>query len=99
MPSTTMMNWHSVGVLAYAHFGGERSHMDQRKNGGQAYLCPMHRDVRQPNPGKCPRCGMDLLPEGTRFAMLRHMISRPLHLLIMVVVMLAVMAAAMMMMR
>ncbi len=42
---------------------------------------------------------MDLQPEGTRFAMLRHMISNPLHLLIMVVVMLAVMAAAMMVMR
>ena len=42
---------------------------------------------------------MDLLPEGTRFAMLRHMIGNPLHLLIMAVVMLAVMAAAMMVMR
>ena len=42
---------------------------------------------------------MDLLPEGARFAMLRHMISNPLHLLIMAVVMLAVMAAAMMVMR
>ena len=73
--------------------------MDQRKNGGQVYLCPMHPDVRQPNPGKCPRCGMDLLPEGTRFAMLRHMISNPLHVLIMAVVMLAIMAAAMMIMR
>ena len=42
---------------------------------------------------------MALVPEGTRFAMLRHMISNPLHLLIMAVVMLAVMAAAMMVMR
>ena len=42
---------------------------------------------------------MALVPEGTRFAMLRHMLSNPLHLLIMAVVMLAVMAAAMMVMR
>jgi hypothetical protein len=72
--------------------------MDQ-KSGGQVYICPMHPDVRQANAGKCPKCGMNLLPEGTRFAMLRHMINNPLHLVIMGVVMLALMAAAMMMMR
>ena len=42
---------------------------------------------------------MGLLPEGTRFALLRHMISNPLHLAIMAAAMLALMAAAMMMMR
>ncbi len=67
--------------------------------GGKVYLCPMHPDVRQPSPGKCSKCGMNLLPEGTRFGLLRHMISNPLHLLIMAAVMLAVMAAAMMLMR
>jgi len=41
---------------------------------------------------------MDLLPEGTRFALVRHMMSSPLHIVIMVVVMLAAMAAVMMMM-
>jgi len=39
------------------------------------------------------------LPEGTRFGLLRHMISRPLHLLVMAALMAAVMAALMMMMR
>jgi hypothetical protein len=58
----------------------------------------MHSEIRQPGPGQCPRCGMDLLPEGTRFAMLRHMISNPLHLVVMAAVMLAIMAAAMMLM-
>jgi hypothetical protein len=42
---------------------------------------------------------MDLLPEGTRFGLLRHMISSPLHLAAMAAVMLAIMAAAMMMLR
>jgi hypothetical protein len=42
---------------------------------------------------------MALLPEGTRFGLLRHMISSPLHLAVMAVVMVALMAAAMMMMR
>jgi Heavy metal binding domain len=63
------------------------------------YLCPMHPDVRETTAGKCPKCGMDLMPEGTRFALFRHMIGRPSHLVIMAALMVAAMAAAMMMMR
>ncbi len=63
------------------------------------YVCPMHPSVRQATPGKCPHCGMALLPEGTRFAMLRHMMSNPTHMVIMAALMVGVMAAAMMMMR
>ncbi len=33
-----------------------------------AYMCPMHPDVSQPGPGKCPRCGM-ALTAGTPFDM------------------------------
>jgi len=32
---------------------------------GQAYTCPMHPEVRQPAPGQCPICGMNLELEGT----------------------------------
>jgi hypothetical protein len=63
------------------------------------YICPMHRDVRQANPGKCPHCGMSLLPAGARFAMLRHMMNNPTHMIVMAALMVGVMAAAMMMMR
>jgi hypothetical protein len=42
---------------------------------------------------------MDLLPEGARFGLLRHMISSPMHLVVMAAVMVAAIAAAMMMMR
>jgi len=65
-------------------------------NPAKTYLCPMHRDVRQQGAGKCWKCGMNLLPEGTRFGMLRHIVSSPLHIA-MVVAMLLLMAAAMMM--
>ena len=64
-----------------------------------AYLCTMHSHIRRSSPGKCPKCGMDLVPEGTRFGLLRHMISSPLHLAVMAAIMVALMAAAMMMMR
>ena len=70
--------------------------MNQSQNVGKLYLCPMHPEVRQLNSGKCPKCGMDLLPEGTRFGMLRHMIKSPLMVIIMVTVMVAIMAAIMM---
>jgi hypothetical protein len=63
------------------------------------YFCPMHASVRQPEPGKCPHCGMALLPEGTRFAMLRHMAQKPWMVAAMVAVMLLLMAVAMMLMR
>jgi len=73
--------------------------MASSKGGETVYLCPMHSDVRQPNPGKCPRCGMDLVAEGTPFALVRHMLSNPSHILVMVGLMVAVMAAAMVLMR
>jgi Heavy metal binding domain len=65
--------------------------VSQGENAGSIYLCPMHSDVRQANPGKCPKCGMDLLPEGTRFAMLRHMSKSPMMIVVMAVIMLAIM--------
>jgi hypothetical protein len=67
-------------------------------SGGQVYICPMHKDVRQAGPGPCPKCGMALLPEGTRFAIVRHMLSSPMHRVVMGAVMLAIMAALMIMM-
>jgi len=67
------------------------------------FLCPMHAEVNQTNPGVCPKCGMDLVPEGARFGMLRHMMSMPRHmfrrpwmLAVMGVAMAAIMAALMM---
>jgi heavy metal-binding protein len=73
--------------------------MSDPQTGGQVYTCPMHSAVRQNGPGKCPTCGMALLPEGTRFAMLRHMTSSPMHLVVMGALMIALMVAAMMVMR
>jgi hypothetical protein len=73
--------------------------LDQRANMAQIYFCPMHADIRQPSPGKCTKCGMDLVPEGTRFALLRHMVSSPLHLAMMVALMAIAMAVAMMLMK
>jgi hypothetical protein len=63
----------------------------------------MHAEVHQSIPGVCPKCGMDLVPEGARFGMLRHMMSMPRHMLrrpwmlvVMGAAMVAIMAALMM---
>jgi hypothetical protein len=50
----------------------------------------MHPEVRQPSPGKRPKCGMDLRPEGMRFAMLRCMGKSPMIKVILVLIMAAI---------
>lgn len=37
-------------------------HIEQRN---MIYTCPMHPEVRKDRPGKCPKCGVDLVPAGT----------------------------------
>jgi len=37
------------------------------QSGGEVYYtCPMHPEVRKKEPGKCPGCGMDLIPASAR---------------------------------
>ena len=33
-----------------------------RNVGHPTYTCPMHPEVRSPAPGRCPKCGMTLVP-------------------------------------
>lgn len=70
--------------------------MSAAQTGEPVYICPMHKDVRQAGPGKCPHCGMALQPEGARFAFMRHMMSNPLPLIVMAGIMIVLMIAAMM---
>lgn len=45
------MGWLSSDVTTAAGPG---------ESGGTIYTCPMHPQIRQPNPGRCPICGMKL---------------------------------------
>ncbi len=43
--------------------GEARTPESQRVAGAQSYVCPMDPEVRQPEPGACPKCGMALEPD------------------------------------
>jgi hypothetical protein len=34
---------------------------DEKKDNATTYTCPMHPEVKSDTPGKCPKCGMDLV--------------------------------------
>ncbi|MFA0751820.1 MAG: hypothetical protein SLRJCFUN_002223, partial [Candidatus Fervidibacter sp.] len=43
------------------------------------YTCPMHPEVRSPKPGKCPKCGMDLVPTKRHAAPAKTEYTCPMH--------------------
>ena len=36
---------------------------DDSGPGSVVYVCPMHPEVTSSSPGRCPKCGMDLVPK------------------------------------
>lgn len=46
--------------------GGHAGHNGHNAAGGIIYICPMHPEIRQSTPGKCPKCGMTLEPESNK---------------------------------
>lgn len=36
------------------------------------FTCPMHPEVVEPGPGKCPQCGMDLVKNGVTMSSMKH---------------------------
>jgi hypothetical protein len=55
-----MMNQPSEQLGAHAPEGGR--HMSEHDDDATEYTCPMHPEVSSPSPGRCPKCGMDLVP-------------------------------------
>lgn len=41
----------------------EAQHDSHESAGATAYVCPMHPDVTDTKPSKCPKCGMTLEPK------------------------------------
>jgi Cu(I)/Ag(I) efflux system membrane fusion protein len=54
----------AIGVAQRAGWIGSASETssDSAVASTVEYTCPMHPQIRQPNPGRCPICGMELVP-------------------------------------
>lgn len=59
----------------------EPAHGDKQPEpaAGSDYICPMDPDVRQPEPGACPKCGMALEPETVTAPATRTDYVCPMH--------------------
>ncbi len=59
----------ALAALICGYFAGSRqSPPRQHAQGGPVasdWICSMHPQIRQPGPGDCPICGMDLIPESS----------------------------------
>src|SRR5436190_1062423 len=53
---------HDHGRHGQPSHGRAASHAATAVNSGGTYTCPMHPEVRSPQPGNCPKCGMALEP-------------------------------------
>lgn len=51
------------GTLARAPLIGGLFGGDAHEHASDMYVCPMHPEVRSETPGRCPKCGMDLVLE------------------------------------
>ena len=47
---------------AIAQSGNETKPVPATPAAAQKYTCPMHPEVISDKPGKCPKCGMNLVP-------------------------------------
>ena len=52
--------------IAHGGHGRHAGHDGHSSTGGIIYTCTMHPEIRQPTPGKCPKCGMTLKQESDK---------------------------------
>jgi multidrug efflux pump subunit AcrA (membrane-fusion protein) len=53
------------GAVAPAPAAPAKGAAETAKPAKVVYTCPMHPEVTSDKPGKCPKCGMDLVPKKT----------------------------------
>ena len=71
-------------IAAWALFSGSDSgertavvETTEAAEGPSQFTCSMHPQIRQPKPGKCPICGMDLIPVATTSGGMRTLVLSP----------------------
>jgi hypothetical protein len=53
----------ATSIAAFAQTSPAPSPSATARAAGQKYTCPMHPEVVQDKPSKCPKCGMNLEPK------------------------------------
>jgi len=51
-----------AGTATFAQAKQNSTHKHQHSTTSQKYTCTMHPEVVKNKPGKCPKCGMALVP-------------------------------------
>lgn len=57
-----LIGWLIFGSSESAHNHDEAGHAHNETSEQQVWTCSMHPQIKQDKPGKCPICGMDLIP-------------------------------------
>ena len=52
----------AVNTTIFAQTKQDTTHKHSKPAIAKKYTCPMHPEVVMDKPGKCPKCGMDLVP-------------------------------------
>ena len=55
----------AVALLSSDGTEGDHEHASHQTVDEDVWTCAMHPQIRQPEPGPCPICGMDLIPAGS----------------------------------
>jgi hypothetical protein len=55
--------WYPNPQGTVAHLVGSESGSSEKKVLQSLFVCPMHPEVRQSEPGSCPKCGMNLIED------------------------------------
>ena len=51
-----------AGTVTFAQAKQNLTHTNQSTTAAKKYTCTMHHEVVRSKPGKCPKCGMALIP-------------------------------------
>lgn len=58
-----LLGFLAVGFVSCKNKAGKDAHAEHKQE--QQYTCPMHPEIIRDKPGKCPICGMDLVPKSS----------------------------------
>ena len=67
----------AVGFLIHAALTPETAPQAASPRLEEVWICSMHPQIRQPNPGKCPICQMDLTLQGSSSGAEREFVTTP----------------------